>query len=40
MKDIITQYMKDKQEHLYKLGELDVPDKFSYLKTNVSKVDQ
>ena len=29
--------MKNKQGRLYKLGELDVPDKFGYLKTNASK---
>jgi hypothetical protein len=31
--------MKNKRGRLYKLGELDVPDKFGYLKTNASKRD-
>lgn len=31
--------MKNKRGRLYKLGEIDVPEKFNYLKANASKRD-
>ncbi|KAF8830747.1 hypothetical protein HHX47_DHR2000822 [Lentinula edodes] len=38
--DMIRQYLKNKRKPLYRSGELEIPPKYAYLKSNAAKRDQ
>jgi hypothetical protein len=37
--NLVAQYMKNKRNHLYSIGQPEVSEKYAYLKDNASKCD-